>query len=645
MEFRNGNAHGVFMLNSNAMDVVMQPGLLEFRMVGGIIDMFVFVGSSPEEVVQQYQEVVGRPFLIPDWSLGFHQCRWGYSSLDEVKQVVANYSWHGIPLTTMWTDIDYMAPPYEIMQFDPQRFPLTEVQEFVQKLNAQGMHYVVIVDVGVAANESFSSYQQGLKDDVFIMNPYTQSPAQNDVWPGPSVFTDYSLQRGAEYWSGLVTDFVDSTGVSGIWLDMNEPACFLVNTECQNASTSNLPYLPGGLSLDHKTLGMCMEANVSSMFNYHSLYGFHESMVTSRALQSRGTRPFVISRSSFPGHGRYAGHWTGDNDSTFASLAASIPGILNFNLFGIPMVGSDIGGFNGESNPELFARWIELGSFYMCSRDHNSINMSPQEPYAFNDQVTDISRKMLLNRMSLFPYFYTLMFNAHLYGGTVTKPLFFEFPGDTSDTLPYLDRQFLIGRGLMVSPVLDAGAVSVEAYFPGDVWYDYWTGNLTHSGGSGLWKTLSAPLDTINVHIRGGTIIPRQVPGLTIAQTRSNPYELLVALDSYGGAKGLLVVDDGESLSTVAAQEYAQVSYQATSTQGKSGVLRTKNEMNGYPPFAEARLKTIRIMGTGCSAIDSAFINGVSVESQATLDDYGVLVVASQSVPMDMSIAFVYNCH
>ncbi len=173
LEMRNGRAHGVFLRSSNGMDISVSSSpspRLTYQIIGGILDFYIFVGPEPESVIRQYHEVIGNPYMPPYWALGWHQCRWGYANLSEVQNVVQKYQENRIPLegtprvwicfllllfmflwfrlTVMWTDIDYMDH-YLDFSFDPLRFPVAAMQSFVDKLHANGQHYVVIVDPGI----------------------------------------------------------------------------------------------------------------------------------------------------------------------------------------------------------------------------------------------------------------------------------------------------------------------------------------------------------------------------------------------------------------------------------------------------------------------------------------------------------------
>jgi len=341
-------------------------------------------------------------------------------------------------------------------------------------------------------------------------------------------------------------------------------------------------------------------------YNVHNLYGITEANATMLALQNiLGKRSVVISRSTFPGSGRHGGHWLGDNNSNWGDMYYSIPGLLNFQMFGVPLVGADICGFGGSTTEELCGRWMQLGSFYPFARNHNSQGSPSQEAFVW-PSVAATSRTTLLIRYSLLPYLYTLFYQAHVNGSTVARPLFFEFTDDPSTAS--LDKQFLLGPGLLITPVLTEGATTVSGYFPKALWYDYYT-HAAETDGTAQTKTLSAPRTKIPLHIRGGTIIPTQEPELTTTDSRKNPLGLLVALSSFGTASGSLYYDDGESIDV--GNDYTLYTFSA-SNQGRTGSVRGA-VLNLWSGTANLVFNTVNVMGVA-QGPSSASLNGKNVQ-------------------------------
>jgi alpha-glucosidase len=285
-------------------------------------------------------------------------------------------------------------------------------------------------------------------------------------------------------------------------------------------------------------------------YDVHNLWGHQEINATYNGLLKvfPGKRPFIIARSTFAGSGKWTGHWGGDNTSKWAYMFFSIPQALSFSLFGVPMFGVDTCGFNGNSDEELCNRWMQLSAFFPFYRNHNVLSAIPQEPYVWSS-VIDASKSAMKIRYALLPYFYTLFHLAHTTGSTVMRALAWEFPHDPS--LAAVDRQFLVGSSLMVIPVLDQGATSVQGVFPGvahgEVWYDWYT-QTAFDAQPGVNTTIDAPLGHIPVFVRGGSVLPLQQPAMVTRDVRNSPWSLLVALGRDGAASGSLYVDDGESV-------------------------------------------------------------------------------------------------
>ena len=231
-------------------------------------------------------------------------------------------------------------------------------------------------------------------------------------------------------------------------------------------------------------------------------------------------------------------------------------------MFGVSQVGSDICGFSGDTTEELCIRWMQLGSFYPFMRNHNDDISEDQDPAAFSLFAQEAMKKTLKIRYTLLPYLYTLFFKSNAYGETVVRALFFEFTSDLSTH--FVDKQFMFGPAFLISPVLEQvtwsfilkqelelklsrklkGATFVNAYFPNETWYRYDTGELVEQFGN---IKLDAPLDFINVHLRGGYVVPFQHASTTTTASRRNPFGLLIGLKS-DQANGTLYWDDGESI-------------------------------------------------------------------------------------------------
>jgi len=631
-----GLAHGVFVRSSAGMDVVTSTAQVQFRMIGGVMDWYVFAGPVHELVIQQYHAVIGRPHLPPYWSLGWHQCKYGWKTLAEVEGVVASYAAAQIPLDTVWADIDFMDQ-HEDFSWDPVNFPRDQVAAFTAQLHAKGQHYVPIVDPGIHNRSGYGPWEQGLAQDVFIKQGDGTAPYIGSVWPGSTAFPDFLHPNGSTYWTQQIKTFLQQVPYDGLWIDMNEISNFQDGgcTNC-NSPVNNPPYAINNFGsrapLDTKALPVDALHGQGKYLEYdvHNMYGLTEAIATRTALESiRGERSFILTRSSFPGSGVHVAHWLGDNHAQWDDLWRSIPGVLNANMYGIPMVGADICGFIGTTTEELCGRWTAMGAFYTFTRNHHEPG-ADQYPYLW-PSVEAIAKRVLAMRYTLLPHLYTLLNNAHVSGGTVLRSMLFNYPKDSNTYA--IDTQFMWGSSVLITPVLAEGATSVQGYWPAEtIWYDAWTLAALPKNQVGQ-QTLPCSIEQgVLVHIAGGHILPTQAPGgaLTTTEARLKPFGLLVALDPAGQANGEMFWDDGVNL--VDGHNALQMAFNASTAAAGSGGVSwnvVSNTFSGsLPP-----LGSVTVAGLASSP-RVVRINSVPLPSSAWQFDAqnGVLTVGGLNV-------------
>ncbi|GME99654.1 unnamed protein product [Ambrosiozyma monospora] len=241
-ERSQSGSHAVYWRSSNIQEVIIEDTSLTWRSLGGIIDLYFYAGPTSKEAISQFVSSIGLPALQPYWSLGYHQCRWGYNSLEEVEDVIQNLKRSDIPLETMWLDIDFMDH-YKDFTNDESRYPLKEFQKFIASLHENNQHFVPIVDAAIHVpfgddNKYYEPYSSGIKQDVFLKNP-DNSIYIGKVWPGYTVFPDFLANRTALWWTETLKNWYEDIKFDGIWLDMNEAASFCVGS-CGSSAISDI---------------------------------------------------------------------------------------------------------------------------------------------------------------------------------------------------------------------------------------------------------------------------------------------------------------------------------------------------------------------------------------------------------------------
>ncbi|KAM6100899.1 LOW QUALITY PROTEIN: maltase-glucoamylase-like, partial [Pterocles gutturalis] len=437
------------------------------------------------------------------------------------------------------------------------------------------------------------------------------TPLLGEVWPGRTVFPDFTGDECERWWVEECRRFQQEVPFDGLWIDMNEVASFVYGSTkgCSQNELNYPPYTPQVVDrlLFSKTL--CMDAAQAwgRHYDVHNLYGYAMTLASQRAIKTLfpGKCSFLLA-----GSGKFVGHWLGDNAATWEQLRWAISGMLEFGLFGIPYIGADICGFFEDVTEELCRRWMQVGAFYPFSRNHNTEKCTAQDPAVFgaDSLLAASSRHYLRLRYWLLPHHYSLFHRAHTRGDTVARPLLHEFYAEEATW--DVDKQFLWGPELLITPVLEPGVEVIQAYFPNATWYELESGAA--AGWRGQWAELHLPPDRLGLHVRGGHVVPTQEPATTTAASRRNPLGLIVALDENGEAAGELFWDDGESTGTVSSKSYIFYEFRVS-----NNVLTLTATHNNYSDPHALRFEEIRVLGLPQEQLEVTVTEGGATLSSA----------------------------
>jgi len=506
------------------------PGTIEIGADGGAVDYYVIAGPSVREVVRRYSDLTGKAPLPPLWSLGFQQSRYSYMSADEVRDIAARLRKERVPADVIWLDIDYQDRNRPFTT-NAKTFP--DLKALAGDVGAQGSKLVAITDLHVAyaPDQGYAPYDSGAAADHFLKNA-DGSLYVAPVWPGPSVFPDFTQAASRTWWGSLYKGLA-ADGIAGFWNDMNEPAIF-------DTPTKTMP-----LTTMHRISGDGFVARSASHAEVHNVYGMENSRATFEgALRLRpNVRPFVMTRATYAGGQRYAVTWTGDNSSTWDHLKLAVQQMLSLGLSGFAWSGADIPGFIGGASPELATRWFEIGAFTPVFRAHAANDAPRAEPWVDGPRQLAIRRRFIEERYRLLPYLYAVAEAASRTGDPMMRPTFYDYPAMQSAPCDQ-SMAFTLGEDLLVaaSPHPEQPR-AYDICLPGKGWYDYWTGARVDAE-----KVRETPtLERLPVFVRPGAILPRQPLVQSTSEVPNGPLELHVYPG--GDCRGEIYLDDGVSVS------------------------------------------------------------------------------------------------
>jgi alpha-glucosidase len=520
---RGRAAYGVFTDDTHRMRFDLastDPEHVRAMTWGGAIDQYLVAGPSLRDVLRRYTLLTGRAPLPAPWAIGFHQSRWEgpcdgapaerpFCSAAQISALAQKLRDAGVPADGLFLDIQHMDG-YRSFTFDPIRF--ADPDALASALASLGFHLSAIVDPGIKIDPAWSVYQSGVAGGHFLTTP-AGDVFQGEVWPGAAAFPDFTAPKTRAWWSDLVAREA-ARGVRGLWIDMNEPSSFTTGTA------------PDELVVDG-------DGRRTTMTEAHNAYAFFEAKASFEGMRSArpNERPFLLSRAAFAGQQRYSAVWTGDAPSTWTTLAATLPQLLQLGMSGMAFAGSDVGGYSGraESTADLFSRWMALGAVSPFFRAHAEKDARRQEPWSFGDDVLDAARELVGLRYALLPYLYSAFEETARTGAPVLRPLVFEFQDD--EEARDVGDEAMLGPSLLVAPILSTGASARSVYLPPGRWFELRSG-AAFEGGKRIAIAVTGetlPMDALPLFARAGAIVPRT----EVAQTTEAARKLALVVDVF----------------------------------------------------------------------------------------------------------------
>ena len=575
--FLSSNGYGIFWDNPSRsrFDNRFPHALYLSSEVADTVNYYFFYGPGFDKIIASYRELTGEAPMFGKWAYGFWQCKNRYQSQKELLDVARKYRELHIPIDNIVQDWFWWVKNGDFTFND--KYP--DPKAMMDELHRENFH--VMFSVWPFFYPGSRVYDEMDKRGFFI----DRTKVSGFHPKGSALYDAFNPEARKYYWQ-LMDNALFKIGVDAWWLDTTEPETEGRET---NVLVTNKVAIGSG-------------ARYANLFPLMTTTGVYQGQRS----ETDQKRVFILSRSAYAGSQRNAvTAWSGDVNADWEAFRRQIPAGLNFMLSGIPYWTTDIGGFilghpNDPAYRELFVRWFEYGTFCPIFRVHGTREPSVNELWSYGDQAQEILTKYDSLRYRLLPYIYSLAWQVTHNGYTLMRPLVMDYRED--DTARDIGNQFMFGPALMVTPVTDPGVDSQRVYLPASDWYNFWTGEeLT----GGRFTTVAAPLETLPLLVRAGSIVPMG-PFLEYSnQKPADPIELRV----YPGADGdfTLYEDDGLTY------DYEKGAYATIPIHwdDAKGALTLGERQGSFPGMLEHR--TIKIIWVSEG-------HGVGVNPAATVD-------------------------
>ena len=563
LEVLNKSASGFFFHNFNAMEVELTKSQIKYRTTGGIVDFFIILGKNAEEVVRNFHTVAGLPDLPQFNDLGHHYGQ-KVNDVDDVLTTLDFFEKNSIPVDRFWLK--------DFTQFDKSFQILSGFQNISEKIKKYNVEVSVTISSEITENSEFF---ENLKP---VLLPY-----QSNSEKGFMRYIDWFHQDSTRAWHDILDYLQKQTNFSGLVLTNNEVSTG-DNTEINSIS---LPYSPP-LCLECGAIPLnTLHVNSYKEIDLHSLWGDMQVKSSRKFFLKQNLRPSIFSSSTRSGSPAF--HLFNQNRANWDLFRESLHSVLTYEMFGIRS-GSNICSLKTLGRLEMCLRWYQISTILPLA-----INIKDEpviDAQVFDKTILSGVQKSILMRYSLSLYIYSLYFEASLHGGTVIKPVLFEFLEEQSIYYPH---QVMLGSGLLAIFSMFEKTEEILAYFPKATWFNLLNGNKE------IGKADSKNIDLgswFNLYIRDGFIIPLvNSEGVSrISHIREKGLNIIIALNELMRAKGVFYIDDGISADTIKTKKFTKVIIEVHKEEKL--VIKISNVIKGYHK-AFKTIEKIKVYGHG----------------------------------------------
>ena len=506
---------------------------------GGIINLYIFSDNNIERQLKKCYRITGTAPMAPIWAFGYHHCRWGFESDEDVMNVVNKFDELKIPYDCIWLDIDH-TDDKKYFTWNPKHYG--GIKNVLQKLNDNNRFFVTIIDPHLQANESNSVAKKLKEKDCLVKEENSKGELVNYIghcWPGSSYYGDFiNYEKLLEVYKEFYKneDYFMKFNNFGTWVDMNEPAVFDDKYE-KSMPRTNI-HFDGKQKVEHREI--------------HNIYGYYYQKVAFNSLLNRFNnkiRPFILSRSYYAGCHKNGWIWTGDQDATYDFMNTSIELQFTNGLCGAVGCGTDVGGFLSSPTPDLMKSWYNLGFLYMFFRGHSAFNTIRREPWLFSEDIKNSIIDSIKLRYNLLMFFYSKFYDYTLNGVSVMKPIWMIFKNNEKSFEKLLNIKeqgslFVLGKEILAinNYYISEESIKVlnEINAEDKILYDLFTGEKMN----GKFKK-NDKLMTQKMAL-GGSVIPwTEKNELCSYYVMRAPISVKIFLDEKKNARGYYYFDDG----------------------------------------------------------------------------------------------------